>query len=410
LRLDVETIFWQTLGFNQYGKTMKTLRSIFRRKIRAGLTIFGIAIGIFALVVMGSLAEKLNKLVTGGLDYYGSRITVQDSKSGMSFWSGSPISISKIAEIKKIPGVKSAYPSLETLKDEISSGVNFGIPPMIAGYDPVSMKDDPSGSLKIATGKDIQEGDTRKAVLGADMPKKLNAKMGDTIDLHGEKFKVIGILDKTFSAPDSYIMVNLSDAQELFLKSFPSAFQSSVKKEDLATSISVLVKDGYDPNQITKEINKKVPDVKALAPEEFKKQVVNSVAIFNLIIYAVGLIALIVGSFSVINTMIMSVTERIREIGIKKAIGASNFRILREFVLEAAAMGLLGGLIGLALGWGTVRIINFITAPSGQIIFLTTPRLAIGAVLFSTFLGAFAGLYPAWFASRLNPIQALRSE
>src|SRR4030066_2404366 len=99
---------------------MKTLRSIFRRKVRALLTIFGIAIGIFALVVMGALAEKLNKLVTGGLDYYGTRITVQDSKSGMSFWSGTPIAVSKIDEIKKIPGVKSAYASVEILKDEMS--------------------------------------------------------------------------------------------------------------------------------------------------------------------------------------------------------------------------------------------------------------------------------------------------
>jgi putative ABC transport system permease protein len=242
------------------------------------------------------------------------------------------------------------------------------------------------------------------------MPKKLNAKIGDTINLKGQKFEVVGIYEKTFSAPDNSISVNLPDAQEMYLETLPAAFRSALKKEDIATSFIVLTKTGFDPNKVTEEINAKIKDVKALAPDEFKKQIASSVQIFNLIIFAVGLIALIVGSFSVINTMIMSVTERIREIGIKKAIGASNFRILREFVLEAAVMGLLGGLIGLLLGWGTVRLINFITAPSGQIIFLTTPRLAIGSVVFSTFLGAFAGLYPAWYASRLNPIQALRSE
>lgn len=389
---------------------MKTLRSIFRRKVRALLTIFGIAIGIFALVVMGSLAEKLNKLIAGGLEYYGTRITVQDAKSGMSFFGGTPIAVSKINEIKKIEGVKSAYPSVEMLKDEAPSGASFSMPDMIGGYDPNSLRDDPSAALKVADGRDIQSGDARKAVIGSDMVKKLNARVGDKIDLRGTKFEVVGIYEKTFSAPDNSIDVNLSDAQELFLNSLPTAFKSSVKKEDLATSLSALVKDGYDANEVTKQINDKVKDVKALAPDEFKKQIANSVAIFNLIILAVGLIALIVGSFSVINTMTMSVTERIREIGIKKAIGASNFRILREFVLEAALMGFIGGLIGLGLGWGTVRIINFITAPSGQIIFLTTPRLAIGAVLFSTFLGAFAGLYPAWFAARLDPIKALRSE
>ncbi|OGY22933.1 MAG: hypothetical protein A2172_03290 [Candidatus Woykebacteria bacterium RBG_13_40_15] len=390
---------------------MKIIRNIFRRKIRGALTIFGIAIGIFALVVMGSLAEKLNKLVQGGLEYYGTRITVQDAKSGMSFFGGTPLSISKIDEIKKIEGVKNAYASVEMLKEDDISGVSFGVPDSIGGYDPDQMKDDPSAAmLTIATGRDIQKNDIRKAVLGSDMPKKLNAKVGGTIKLKGKDFEVVGVYDKTFSAPDNSISINLPDAQELYLNTLPAAFRSSVKKEDIATSISVLVKDGFDPNEITKQINEKVKDVKALAPDEFKKQIASSVAIFNLIIYAVGLIALIVGSFSIINTMIMSVTERIREIGIKKAIGASNFRILREFVLEAAVMGLLGGLMGLLLGWGTVRIINAITASSGQIIFLTTPRLAIGSVAFSTFLGAFAGLYPAWYASRLNPIQALRSE
>src|SRR4030042_6910568 len=114
---------------------MKILRSIFRRKIRASLTIFGISIGIFAFVVMGSMAEKLNKLVSGGLDYYGTRITVQDAKAQMSFFSSNPISISKIDEIKKIDGVKSAYPSIGLLIEE-AGAVNFGVPPMIGGGDP----------------------------------------------------------------------------------------------------------------------------------------------------------------------------------------------------------------------------------------------------------------------------------
>jgi putative ABC transport system permease protein len=221
---------------------------------------------------------------------------------------------------------------------------------------------------------------------------------------------VVGILDKTFTAPDNMAIVNLGDAQEFYYEDIPAAYREGVKKEDLTTQIEVFVKDGFDPEEVVKKINEGIRDVHAFSPSAFREQIANSTAIFNLIVLGSAIIALIVGSFSVINTMIMAVTERIREIGIKKAIGASNLRIMREFVLEAAIMGLIGGLLGLMLGYGTVRIINALTEPSGQVVFLTTPRLAIGSVAFATFLGAAAGLYPAWFASRLNPIEALRNE
>ena len=121
---------------------MKVLKSIFRRKVRALLTISGIAIGIFALVVMGSMAEKLNKLVSGGIEYYGSRITVQDAKTQFGFFGSNPISVSKIDEIEKINGVKSAYPSIGMLFDEVGA-VNFGMPSIISGGDPKQDKDEP---------------------------------------------------------------------------------------------------------------------------------------------------------------------------------------------------------------------------------------------------------------------------
>lgn len=388
---------------------MKILRSILRKKLRAGLTIFGIAIGIFAFVVMGSMAEKLNLLVSGGLDYYGSRIIVQEGASLFSFQIN-PVSVSKIGEVKNIEGVKSAWPTVSVLKDtDGDSALSFGPPPMITGGDPDSAVDE-TFELSYAKGRAIQNGDSRKVVLGVDLAKNLSASVGDNIKLRDKDFEVVGVLEKTFTAPDNMAIVNLPDAQEIFYDDIPAAYRAGVKKEDLATSIEVFVKDDYDPEEVVKRINENVKDITALSPSEFKKQVADATAIFNLIILGSAIIALIVGSFSIINTMIMSVAERIREIGIRKAIGASNSRIMREFLFEAAIMGFIGGLVGLGLGYSTVRIINFITEPSGQVIFLTTTRLAVGSVVFATVLGAVAGLYPAWYASRLNPIEALRNE
>jgi putative ABC transport system permease protein len=117
-----------------------------------------------------------------------------------------------------------------------------------------------------------------------------------------------------------------------------------------------------------------------------------------------------VGGLSVINTMAMSVAERTREIGIKRAIGASRWRIRREIVLESALIGLIGGLLGLGIGALIVYLGNEAGRASATILFDLTLGTAISSVTFATVLGALAGFIPAWHASRLDPVTALRYE
>jgi len=113
----------------------------------------------------------------------------------------------------------------------------------------------------------------------------------------------------------------------------------------------------------------------------------------------------------VINTMIMSVSERTREIGLKKAVGAEDSDVLAEYVQEAGWLGGLGGTVGVVLGWVATLVINYFTQRSeGLDIMAVTPRLAVGAIVFAVFLGMLAGVYPAWRASRLDPVLALRTE
>jgi len=109
--------------------------------------------------------------------------------------------------------------------------------------------------------------------------------------------------------------------------------------------------------------------------------------------------------------MIMAVSERTREIGLKKAVGAGDSDILAEILVDAGIVGGLGGLTGLAFGWGATLVINAITTHwENMHVLEVTPRLAVGAVIFTILLGMFAGLYPAWRASRLDPVVALRTE
>jgi putative ABC transport system permease protein len=109
--------------------------------------------------------------------------------------------------------------------------------------------------------------------------------------------------------------------------------------------------------------------------------------------------------------MLMAVTDRVREIGIKKAVGAPPARIVTELLVESALLGAVGGLVGLALGWGVTLLLNTAaTASQGTSLFLLSPRLAVGIPLFATVLGVLAGALPAYRAGRLDPVEALRSQ
>jgi len=174
--------------------------------------------------------------------------------------------------------------------------------------------------------------------------------------------------------------------------------------------VVVYPEDGVGEADVAAAIEDEIDNVNTLTGAEFDEQVGSATAIFNAIIIGVAVISLVVGGLSVINTMAMSVAERTREIGIKRAIGGSRGRIIRELVTEAAVIGLIGGLIGLGLGAIVVVLANEAGRDSGTILFDLTPGTAIFAVGFSTILGMLAGVIPAWGAARLDPVEALRYE
>ena len=159
-------------------------------------------------------------------------------------------------------------------------------------------------------------------------------------------------------------------------------------------------------------INREVSRVHAKSPQEFVAEIRQAMVIFNIITLGGAVLAAIVGGLAVINTMIMSVNERTREIGIKKALGADDSTIVREYLTEAALIGLLGGIVGTWFGWVAVTILNDVLAASlgGSDVWLVTPRLILYVLAFALALGLLAGVYPAWAAARLDPVQALRAE
>ncbi|HEY3164492.1 MAG TPA: ABC transporter permease [Candidatus Limnocylindrales bacterium] len=388
---------------------MKLLRNLSRRKLRTILTVSGITIGIWALVVFGSMANKINALVDGGSQYFGDKIVVSDASGGG--FGVAPMEATTAAAISAIDGVEIAVPSVTVFWDELG-GANFGVPDQIVGSVAGADKGHESFVLNYAQGRALTPEDEGKnvVVMGSDIARKHSVKAGDKITIHNVEFEVVGILEPTLTAPDSTAIVPLLASQQLFYETLPPVVKERLQPADLINQVTVYPKAGADIPTLARTIESTVPNTSTLTGEEFDQQVGSATAIFNAIIIGVGLISLVVGGLSVINTMAMSVAERTREIGIKRAIGGTRRRIIRELVLEAGLIGFLGGIIGLALGAIVVALANDAGRASGTVLFDLTAGTAITAVVFSTVLGMIAGIIPATHAARLDPVQALRYE
>jgi putative ABC transport system permease protein len=259
----------------------------------------------------------------------------------------------------------------------------------------------------VDAGRFLEADDADVTVIGADLAERYDLRVGDTFTMREREFEVIGVLERTLTFPDTIAYVPLRNAQEIYVESVPEAFQE--RTDELATQIEVFPTDLADADVIAASIEEAVEGVRTVTPEQVADQIGQASIVFNLIIVGASVIAVIVGGLSVINTMVMTVSERVREIGIKKAVGAPTGAILREFVIEATLLGAIGGLIGLSAGALLVVVLNAQTAGSGTTVFLLTPMLLLRSFLFATVLGALAGIYPALRAARLDPVTALRS-
>ena len=372
----------------------EAIRNIARRKVRSGLTIFGIVIGTFALTVMGGMTENFSQQIDGAVRIVGNTIDVESKKQ---------INLTTVRRIERVDGVRAVVRSLgSTLiedEDEESPGITFGPPNTVFGiapqYDTIFFK-----GVRLQAGRWLERGDTYKTVLGSNVAANKKVGVGDTIIWLKKKLTVVGVMESTQTFPDNFAVVPFETVRRV--QRYPLW---------VVGSIAVIPESPQITEEVAERITRQVPNVTAESPERQIADIRRAMAIFQAIVLSGSLLAAIVGGLSVVNTMIMSVRERTREIGLKKAVGASDGAIVGEYLLEAAMMGLLGGIFGIVLGSILAQVLNaaFAEALSNAPLFAITPRLVVITMTFAVAIGGVAGLYPAWSASRLDPVQALRS-
>lgn len=387
---------------------LEIFRNLARRKLRSALTVTGIVIGIFALTTMGAMAEHFNALLSGGVQYLerGVPIAAPDGQQAAL------LPISKLHQLEAVQGVVAAYPSYSIMATP-GGGINFGPPDTIVNETP----DQPLPA--ISGGRDLAPGSRGEVVLGAGMSTEFKKKAGDTIDLPvrpsgakpdfvNHRFRVVGVLKFTGGIPDTNALVSDADARMLLRDSLSPPVRNAVDVNTIAQGFNVYPKAGTavsELDRIADRINRQVPGVQATRPSQLIKTIQSTDTTFTAVFTGTALLALIVGGLSVINTMVMAVSERVREIGLKKALGAHTGHVLREYVFEAAVIGLIGGLAGYLVGVALTSLVRVM----GFDVFLITPRLTVLAIGFAVVLGALAGLIPAFRAARLDPVAGLRS-
>ncbi len=376
------------------------LKNITHRKLRSGLTVFGIALGIFAVIVMGSMSENFNLTFDKSISLTADKIRVMPEGGFV----GAGLTESTVREVKRVAGVSDAYGLLQASLDPENLG--FGGGNVVIGIPPeksqTTLKD-----TKLTAGRYLIVGDGYRAVVGSSVAREFKLKVGDDLEIkskkvqkaasitHTRNFTVIGIMEYTGSFFDSGVIVPLDTAQKFY------------ERGDGVTMILAVPDPDADPEDLSKRIELNVDKVKTFSPEQLRKQIEQALVIFSLITISAAVLAAIIGGLSVTNTMLMSVSERTKEFGLMKALGAETKDILFMTVGEAALMGVIGGIIGIA---GGAALVYYMNNNFSVVLFVITPRLLAIAMSFATLLGVVSGTYPAYRAAKMSPMEALRYE
>jgi len=378
-------------------------------------TVLGIAVGVAGLVSLGAMAERITRFIDGGDRFVLGQISVAGEGMGMGagFTAGGLLRAAKIGEIAAVPGVATVQPQVMlpiststshflTLTQELAVGMDPGAPMANRHYR----------ELPVRAGRFLRAGDRGVAVVGADFALSRELGVGAKLPIGGMEFAVVGVLDKTLTAPDRFAIVPLEDARDLWLRRDPLLIQvfrgGGLTRADLNSGAAVAWRPGEEPDALARRIQASVPGVNVTVPGELSKLLRQSTAFFSALLLGMGVLGLVIGGLSLSNTVTAAVFERIRDFGVKRALGASDGDLLREVVGEALGVSLWGSAAGVAIALGIGALVDSRVLRQGQQLFLFSPRLLAFAFAFAVVLGLLAATYATLRIVRLSPAEAIR--
>ncbi len=401
------------------------LDNLKHRKLRSWLTMIGIFIGIAAVVSLIGLGEGLRVAITSQFGFLGTDvISIQASGVGLSGPPGSgavdPLEETLKEKLENIKGVDSVFnrdisPVIIELNDK--QGMTY------AGSVPLGRDRDSfvkMSNLKMESGRFLKDNELKSVVVGNDFSDKekqayavsnfgKGVNAGDSLIVNGKEYKVVGILAKKGSFIIDNILFFNEDVKDIFSDDGTTDIIAvKVKNEKEIDSIKESVEKLLRKERGVKEGEE---DFRVSTPQQALESLNSALFAVQLFVYIIAGISLAVGGIGIMNTMYTSVLERTREIGIMKAIGARNSVIFTLFFIESGFLGLVGGTIGVVLGASLAYGLAFLGSVflGGDLIRAEVSLfLIIGSLVFSFVLGTFFGVLPAYRASKLAPVEALR--
>jgi ABC-type antimicrobial peptide transport system permease subunit len=402
--------------------TIKTsVESLSQSKLRSLLTILGIVIGVAAVIIVLALGTGATQSVRERFQYLGSNQLKINSRPIQNKAQEKKITVEEALGMEGLPLVKGVHASLSGTRMAANGFVKLDV--SLAGTmaptpeELTREKEDSDWSLAKGepfTREDV-EYESRVCVLGSTAAQQLfldEDPIGQTVSINGIPFLVIGVFTEKPSTgpadPNKFIRIPISTAAAEFFGrnasvSLTADIISEDKLDDATAEIATYLRQRHSIDLAAGQED----DFSISSFEAQAKAAMESARTFSSLLSGLAAVSLLVGGIGIMNIMLVSVSERTREIGIRKAVGANHGDIIKQFLLEATILSLAGGLLGIAIGIGVIPVINHYS--QGLFAAFSWQSVPL-AFTFSVLVGIVFGFYPAQRASRLNPIEALRHE